>query len=105
MDKLQKVQNFTGRIDLGLRKYDDIPEGLKSLNWLPMKDRLKLNDATMFSNAFIILLLITLQISLGYVFVFMTGKLDQLIPWIYLFAAFQLVRGLLLIEKRNCGTH
>ena len=58
-----------------------------------------------FSNAFIILLQITLQISLGYVFVFMTGKLDQLIPWIYLFAAFQLVRGLLLIEKRNCGAH
>ena len=47
MDKLQKVQNFTGRIDLGLRKYDHIPEGLKSLNWLPIKDRLKLNDATM----------------------------------------------------------
>ena len=58
-----------------------------------------------FSNAFIILLQITLQISLGYVLVFMTGKPDQLVPWIYPFAAFQLVRGLLLIEEQNCGTH
>ena len=44
MDKLQKVQNFIGRIDLGLRKYDHIPEGLKSLNWLPIKDRIFKNN-------------------------------------------------------------
>ena len=34
-------------------------------------------------------------------FVFMAGKLDQLVPWIYLFTAFQLVRGLLLIEDET----
>ena len=47
IDKLQKVQNFAGRIILGLRKYDHISDGLRSLNWLPIKERLILNDATM----------------------------------------------------------
>ena len=45
--KLQKVQNFAGRIILELRKYDHISDGLRSLNWLPIKERLILNDATM----------------------------------------------------------
>ena len=45
--KLQKVQNFAGRIILGLRKYEHISDGLRSLNWLPIKERLILNDATM----------------------------------------------------------
>ena len=45
--KLQKVQNVAGRIILGLRKYDHISDGLRSLNWLPIKERLILNDATM----------------------------------------------------------
>ena len=45
--KLQKVQNFAGRIILGLRKYDHISDGLRSLNWLSIKERLILNDATM----------------------------------------------------------
>ena len=45
--KLQKIQNFAGRIILGLRKYDHISDGLRSLNWLPIKERLILNDATM----------------------------------------------------------
>lgn len=47
IDKLQKAQNFAGRIFLVLKKYDHISDGLRSLNWLPIKDRLKLNDATM----------------------------------------------------------
>ena len=42
--KLQLVQNFAGRIVLGLRKYDPISEGLKSLNRrLPIADKLLLN--------------------------------------------------------------
>ena len=45
IDKLQKVQNFAGRIILGLRKCDDISDGLRSLKWLPIRE--KLNDATM----------------------------------------------------------
>ena len=44
--KLQKVQNFAGRIILGLRKYDHNSDGLRSLNWLPIKERLILNDAS-----------------------------------------------------------
>ena len=47
IDKLQKVQNFAGRIILGLRKYDHISDGLRSLKWLPIREKLILNDATM----------------------------------------------------------
>ena len=72
---------------------------VRSLNWLPIKDRLKLNDATMVLSALKILLQTTLQMSLSCVLVFMTGKLDQLVPWIYPFAVCQLVRDLLLIEE------
>ena len=78
---------------------------VRSLNWLPIKDRLKLNDATMVLSALKILLQTTLQMSLSCVLVFMTGKLDQLVPWIYPFAVCQLVRDVLLIEERNCVTH
>ena len=78
---------------------------VRSLNWLPIKDRLKLNDATMVLSALKILLQTTFQMSLSCVLVFMTGKLDQLVPWIYPFAVCQLVRDLLLIEERNCVTH
>ena len=45
--KLQLVQNFAARIVLGLRKYDHISEGIKSLKWFNVKDRLFLNDAVM----------------------------------------------------------
>ena len=44
---MQLVQNFAGRIVLGLRKYNHIPEGLKSLRWLPIADKLLLNDCVM----------------------------------------------------------
>ena len=47
IDKLQKVQNFAGRIILGLRKYDHISDGLRSLKWLPIIEKLILNYATM----------------------------------------------------------
>ena len=47
IDKLQKVQNFAGRIILGLRKYDHISDRLRSLKWLPVREKLILNDATM----------------------------------------------------------
>ena len=40
--KLQLVQNFAGKIVLGLRKYDHISERLKSLRWLPIADKLLL---------------------------------------------------------------
>ena len=40
IDKLQKVQNFAGRIILGLRKYDHISDGLRSLKWLPIREKL-----------------------------------------------------------------
>ena len=52
-----------------------------------------------FSSALIILLQITLKISLSFVHIFMTGKLTQLVPQIYLFAIFQKST-----EEQNCGT-
>ena len=45
--KLQLVQNFAARIILGLRKYDHISAGLRSLRWLNVKQRLMFNDAVM----------------------------------------------------------
>jgi len=45
--KLQLIQNFACRIVLGLKKYDHISEGLKSLNWLNVNDRLLVNDLLM----------------------------------------------------------
>ena len=80
---------------------------VRSFNWLPIKDRLAMMQLMQlwFLSALIILLQTTLQKSLSCVLVFMTGKLDQLVPWIYPFAVCQLVRDLLLIEERNCVTH
>ena len=45
--KLQLVQNVAARIVLGLKKFDHISQGIRSLNWLPVNDRLYLNDAIM----------------------------------------------------------
>ena len=43
----QLNQNFACRIVLGLKKYDHITDGLKSLNWLNVNDRLLVNDLLM----------------------------------------------------------
>lgn len=45
--RLQLVHNFAGRIVLGLKKYDHISEGLKSLKWLSVSDKLFLYDSIM----------------------------------------------------------
>ena len=45
--RLQLIQNFASRVILGLRKYDHISQRIRSLNWLPVADRLYLNDAIM----------------------------------------------------------
>ena len=37
VSKLQRVQNFAARIILGLRKFDHISQGIKSLKWLLLK--------------------------------------------------------------------
>ena len=48
--KLQLVQNFAARIVLGFKKFDHISQGIKSLNWLTVKERLYFNDAVMVLN-------------------------------------------------------
>ena len=45
--KLQLVQNFAGKIVLGLKNFDHISQGLKSLEWLSIEDKLRLNTAVM----------------------------------------------------------
>ena len=45
--KLQLVQNFAARIVLGFKKFDHVSQGIKSLNWLTVKERLYFNDAVM----------------------------------------------------------
>ena len=47
MKKLQLVQNFAGKIVLGLKKFDHISQGLTSLWWLSIEDKLLLNTAAM----------------------------------------------------------
>ena len=42
--KLQLVQNFAARIVLGLRKFDHISEGRKSLKWLNVSEKILFND-------------------------------------------------------------
>ena len=49
---LQLVQNFVARIILGLCKYDHISAGLRSLRWLNVKQRLKVNNAVMMHGCF-----------------------------------------------------
>ena len=45
--RLQLVQNFAGRIVLGLRKYYHISKSLKSPKWLSVSDKLFLYDSIM----------------------------------------------------------
>ncbi|KAK2562733.1 hypothetical protein P5673_014450 [Acropora cervicornis] len=45
--KLQFLQNFAARIVLGLKKYDHISEGLRSLGWLDINHKLKFNACVM----------------------------------------------------------
>lgn len=45
--KLQLVQNLAARIVFGLKNVDHSSLGIKSLHWLPVSDKLYLNDAVM----------------------------------------------------------
>jgi len=47
LQKLQLMQNFGARIVLGLKKYDHISAGLKSLKWLSDSQKLYFNDILM----------------------------------------------------------
>ena len=47
IQKLQLVQNFAARIVLGLKNYDKILQGLKSLNWFSVSKKLYFQDAIM----------------------------------------------------------
>ena len=42
--KLQLVQNFAARIILGLRKYDHISDGRRTLKWLTVSEKILFND-------------------------------------------------------------
>lgn len=46
-NKLQLVQNFAARIVLGLRKFDHISQGLRTLGWLNIDKKLFFNDSVM----------------------------------------------------------
>ena len=38
------VQNFVARVVLGLKKFDDISQGRRSLKWLDVKEKVLFND-------------------------------------------------------------
>ena len=104
IDKLQKVQNFAGRIILGLRKYDHISDGLRSLKWLPIREKLILNDATMMHkciNKLVPDYLADMFKSRSQVH---NRQLDHLVLWTYLYVACQQGSAPLLSEEPNSGT-
>ena len=51
INKLQLVQNFAARIVLGLRKFDHISEGRRSLKWLIVSEKILINDLVLALNA------------------------------------------------------
>ena len=44
LHKLQLVQNFAARVVLGLKKFDYISQGRRSLNWLDVTEKVLFND-------------------------------------------------------------
>ena len=44
LHKLQLVQNFAARVVLGLRKFDHISPGRRSLRWLDVTEKVLFND-------------------------------------------------------------
>ena len=44
LHKLQLVQNFAARVVLGLRKFDHISQGRRSLRWLDVTEKVLFND-------------------------------------------------------------
>ena len=44
LHKLQLVQNFAARVVLGLKKFDRIPQGRRSLKWLDVTEKVLFND-------------------------------------------------------------
>ena len=102
IDKLQKVQNFAGRIILGLRKYDHISDGLRSLKWLPIREKLILNDATMMHKC-INKLVPDYLADMFKLCSHIIDKLDRQVLWTYPYVACQQGSALLLSEEPNSG--
>ena len=44
--KLQRAQNTAARVVMGVRKFDHITPALKTLHWLPVKDRITFKIAS-----------------------------------------------------------
>ena len=53
LDKLQRVQNCAAKICLRKRKYDHVTPLLKSLHWLPVKERIEYKVATLCHKYFL----------------------------------------------------
>ena len=95
---------FAGRIILGLRKYDHISDGLRSLKWLPIREKLILNDATMVHKCINNLVPDYLADKFILRSKSIIDKLDRLVPWTYPYVACQQGSDLLLLEEPNSGT-
>ena len=44
LHKLQLVQNFAARVVLGLKRFDHISQGWRSLEWLDVTEKVLFND-------------------------------------------------------------
>ena len=67
------MQNFAAHIVLALRKFDHISQGIRSLNWLIVKERLFFNDAVMVFKCVNNLVPGYLFTNLSHVLVFIVG--------------------------------
>ena len=67
------MQNFAAHIVLALRKFDHISQGIRSLNWLTVKERLFFNAAVMVFKCVNNLVPGYLFTNLSHVLVFIVG--------------------------------
>ena len=100
---LQKVQNFAERIILGLRKYDHISGGLRSLIWLPIIEKLILNNGTMMHKCINKLVPDHLADMFKLRSQVHKDKLDRQVLGPYPYVACQQGSALLLSEEPNSG--
>ena len=101
--KLQLVQNLAARIVFGLKNVDHSSPGIKSLNWLPVSDKLYLNDAVMMFKYIYTLVSITWPRNSTDVAKFTREVRDRVVSWAFRDAIGLLVSAPSLTEGQSFG--
>ena len=101
--KLQLVQNLAARIVFGLKNVDHSSRGIKSLHWLPVSDKLYLNDAVMMFKCITTLVSITWPRNSADVAKFTRKVRDRVVSWAFRDAIGLLVGAPSLTEGQSFG--